>query len=63
MYTEILDDDNDDDNEDERAVRIFTLTPAVGAICQLLGAITASMAAWSWQNSGAPDAVEIIESR
>ena len=67
MYAETLaKDTTDDDTEEdqaERAIMFFSLTPAVGAFCQFFGAITASMAVCSWQDSGALDMETVIESR
>lgn len=67
MYAEALaediTDDETDKNEAERTIKLFAITPGLGAAFQLFGAIAASKAAYSWQDSGAPDAVTVIELR
>lgn len=62
LAEDITDDDVDKD-EAERTIRLFSLTPAVGAFCQFFGAIAAITAIRTWRNSGAPDAQPIVESR
>lgn len=57
------DDDDVDKDQDVTTIRLFSLTPAVGAFCQFVGSIAAIMAIRTWRNSGAPDAEPIIELR
>lgn len=58
----VTDDDTEEDQA-KRSILLFSLTPAVGALGQFVGAITASMAIYSWQHSGALDMETMIESR
>lgn len=62
LAEDITDDDVDND-QDETTIRLFSITPAVGAFCQFVGAIAAIRAIRTWRNSGAPDADPILESR
>lgn len=67
MNTEALAEDIDDDDVDEdqaeRTIRLFSLTPAAGAFCLFIGAIAVTMSVCTWENSGAPDAAPVVESR
>lgn len=67
MHAEALAEDMTDDDiekdQAERTIKLSSLTPAVGAVCLLLGAIAAFKAARSWQNRGALDTATVIESR
>lgn len=60
---EEMDNDDMEKGEAERTIKLFSLTPAVGAFCQFFGAIAATTAIYTWQNSGAPDAASVVELR
>ena len=67
MYTKTIvdyaaDGDISEDNA-ETSIRLLSTVPGLGAVCLLLGTIATCGATCNWEESGAADAVAIVECR